>query len=696
MAKIDKIRVKRILVITLSNIGDVILTTPVVETLLKEFPASRLDVMVGPNGKEIFEAHEKIRDTIIYDKKASALTKSRLFIALWKKRYDLVVDLRNTILPLVLGARFITNPLRHKSKGRMHKKDVHLWRLQEIGIDTSEGSFYIPIKDDDRKYIENILEGFKGKPFVVVSPGAKSHLKRWPLKNFAKLSDLLKQDLGYEVVLVGDENDKIVIERTLFYMKTSPVNLIEKTNIRELAHLIKKSKLLITNDSAPLHVGSAVGASMLSFFGPTDYKKYGPVTKAENRVLRKDIECSPCEVPQCIKTLNKYECLKTISVEEAFLAAKELISEPFAISNSTCPHRNDNTYGDRLNGESQTVHKRILLTRTDRIGDVVLSTPAIKAMRDKYPDAHIAFMVRPYANDIVEGNPYLDEVIIYDKYGKHKSLFGTILFALGLRKKKFDMAIILHPTNRVHLISYLAGIPERIGYDRKLAFFLTKKIPHSKQEGKKHELEYTLDLLKSIGIKAKDKELFVPVQERNIETIEKLLDEHHIGKDIPLIAVNPGASCPSKRWPPKKFAVICDNLASRYKARILIVADEANTEFASAVAKAMKYEPVNLAGRTSVGELAALLSKCRLFISNDSGPVHIACAVDIPTISIFGRKDPGLSPKRWRPTGQKSTVFHKDVGCNPCLAHNCKIGFKCLEAITPSEVFEKAERLLLD
>ena len=90
---------------------------------------------------------------------------------------------------------------------------------------------------------------------------------------------------------------------------------------------------------------------------------------------------------------------------------------------------------------------RILLTRTDRIGDVVLSTPAIKAVRDKYPDAYIAFMTRPYAKDIVEGNPYLDEVIIYDKYGKHSSLLSTIKFALGLRKKKFDLAIILHPTN---------------------------------------------------------------------------------------------------------------------------------------------------------------------------------------------------------------------------------------------------------
>ena len=337
---------------------------------------------------------------------------------------------------------------------------------------------------------------------------------------------------------------------------------------------------------------------------------------------------------------------------------------------------------------------RILLTRTDRIGDVVLSTPAIKAVRDKYPDAYIAFMVRSYAKDIVDGNPYLDEVIVYDKYGKQKSLISTIFFALGLRKKKFDLSIMLHPTNRVYLISFLVGIPKRVGYDRKLSYLLTKKVPHVKQEGKKHESEYTLDLLRAIGIDTKEKELFVPVHEKDIEKIEEFFSEYHIGNDVKLVAINPGASSRSKMWPSRNFAKLADKLAKEFKARILIVSNDVNREAANVMARAMKYEPVNLIGKTTVGELVALLSKCNLFISNDSGPVHIASAVETPVISIFGRKNPGLSPKRWGPTGKNSAVFHKDVGCNPCLAEGCKINFKCLEAITPDEVFEVASRLL--
>lgn len=325
MPKIDKSRVKRILVITLSNVGDVVLTTPVVAALFGEFPHVPLDVMVGPRGREIFEGHEKISDVIIYDKKSSWPEKFALLVALRKRKYDMVIDLRNTVFPLLLGAKFITNPIRHIKKGVMHKRDVHLSRLREMGIDPAGGEFHIPIKDSDKKRAEGLLGAVGGKPFVVISPGAKSHVKRWPLRNFARLADMIKKGFGYDVVLVGDKNDRVVIERILFNMRTAPLNLIEKTNIPELAHIIKKSSLVITNDSAPLHIASAVGARILTFFGPTDEKEYGPKTRAKSKVLKKDLKCSPCTVPQCINSENKYECLKTISVEEAFQAVKGLL-----------------------------------------------------------------------------------------------------------------------------------------------------------------------------------------------------------------------------------------------------------------------------------------------------------------------------------------------------------------------------------
>lgn len=332
--------------------------------------------------------------------------------------------------------------------------------------------------------------------------------------------------------------------------------------------------------------------------------------------------------------------------------------------------------------------RRILLIRTDRIGDVVLSTPAIKAARDTYPSAYIAVMVRPCARDIVEGNSYLNEVIIYDKDGAHKSFLATLLFALGLRKKRFDTALILHPTNRAHIIAFLAGIPQRIGLDRKMAGLLTKRIKDKKFLGEKHELDYTLDILKYIGVTAEDKKPYVPVRGSDENSINIKLSREGYNAAIALIAVHPGASCPSKRWPAERFAASIDRLKERYNFQTVVVSGRDDLKEANALLKCLKSEALDLSGKTSIGELAALFKKCVLFISNDSGPVHIASAVGAPCVVIFGRRQPGLGPKRWGPVGEKDTFLHKDAGCKTCLAHNCESGFKCLKMITPDDVFE--------
>ncbi|NQT28792.1 MAG: glycosyltransferase family 9 protein, partial [Candidatus Omnitrophica bacterium] len=182
---------------------------------------------------------------------------------------------------------------------------------------------------------------------------------------------------------------------------------------------------------------------------------------------------------------------------------------------------------------------KILIVRTDRLGDVILSTPVIKNLRLAFPKAHIAFICRPYTRGALEGNPDLNEVIIYDKYRKQKSLWASIKFAFYLRKKKFDLAFILHPTNRVHLIAFLAGIPIRVGWDKKLGKLLTKRIKHTKQEGKKHELEYTLDLLRGLGITIKHTDTYFPILSEAKTIVEQLLKDEGIGEGDKFIVIHP-------------------------------------------------------------------------------------------------------------------------------------------------------------
>ena len=145
---------------------------------------------------------------------------------------------------------------------------------------------------------------------------------------------------------------------------------------------------------------------------------------------------------------------------------------------------------------------------------------------------------------------------------------------------------------------------------------------------------------------------------------------------------------------PERFAQVSDRLIRERGVRICLVAGEADARYAHAVARAMRQDVLNLAGRLSVGELAALLRRCRLLISNDSGPVHVAAAVGIPVVAIFGRNQEGLSPLRWGPLGRGHIILHKEVGCVTCLAHRCDIGFLCLTALSVEEVYQAAVSIL--
>ncbi|MFC1666777.1 lipopolysaccharide heptosyltransferase II [Candidatus Omnitrophota bacterium] len=340
--------------------------------------------------------------------------------------------------------------------------------------------------------------------------------------------------------------------------------------------------------------------------------------------------------------------------------------------------------------------KRILIIRTDRIGDVVLSTPVITATRTAFPDAYIAVMVSAETKEIVTGNPHLNEVILYDKRLKHRGIFQTLGFAMRLKTKRFDLALILHSTTRVNLISFLAGIPKRVGYARgKMDFLLTDRLPYEKRIGEKHEAEYSLDVLRFLGIDAKLSPLVIALKKPDEERIEGLLKEYGLKQGERFAVVHPGASCVSKMWPQEKFAKTADCLIERFGVRVVLVSSPGQIKIGEVARGLMKKGKVLfLCGETSLGELAALLKRASLFISNDSGPVHIACAVGTPVISIFGRNEKGLSPTRWRPLGIKSATLHKEVGCAECLAHNCKKGFLCLNSVTVKEVIEKAEALL--
>jgi len=324
--KIDKTQINKILLITLSNIGDIVLTIPVLRVLGREFQSARISVLVGINGREIFGADPMVTEVIVYDKHSSLLEKTKIASYLRKQKFDIVVDLRSTILPLLLGARYNTSILQHRDSVALHRKDKHLNRLSSLGIPIGNPPFYIATSDYDRARIGSLLERagiVPGDDFVVVAPGAKSHLKRWTEPGFKRVCERLYTERGLKILLVGDNRDKDMIDMIASTFNRGVYDLGGSTTLRELAYLLSLSRLLITNDSAPLHMASAAGIPVVAIFGPTDPAKYGPVSE-KSVVIRRGIDCSPCEKAQCRLDL---ECMRQITPEEVFAAAVKILDD---------------------------------------------------------------------------------------------------------------------------------------------------------------------------------------------------------------------------------------------------------------------------------------------------------------------------------------------------------------------------------
>lgn len=340
-------------------------------------------------------------------------------------------------------------------------------------------------------------------------------------------------------------------------------------------------------------------------------------------------------------------------------------------------------------------YKKILIVRVDRLGDVILSTPVIQAVREALPSSYIAFMTRPYTSDVVVGNPCLNDVIVYDKDGRHKSFISTIFFAFGLRKYKFDLALILHSTARANFIAFLAGIPRRIGYTRKAGWFLTDKLPYVKWQGTKHEIDYTLDVVRAAGINfnAKNIKLFMPVDKADEDFAASFLSKNNVSEKDKLACIHPAAGCVSRIWPAKKFCELADRLITDAHCKVIILGIKDELKYAEAIKQNMSHEPI-IAKDFTIRQTAALLKRCSFLVSTDTGPAHIASAVGTPCITIFGRKQAGLGPVRWKPIGKDNVIFHKDVGCAKCAAHKCMKNFLCLDAVTTDEVLDAAKKFI--
>ena len=679
---VDDRKIKKVIFITLTHIGDVAFTLPSLDYLKNKFENASFTVLSGPAAASLFADDPRIKEYIPYNKYAPSREKFKLFNRLRKENFDVIIDLRNTIFRCVAPARF-KNPyvisvpknikqlrLRHLYKTKTAFKD----KRSVYDIHTPAMSIYSNKKTGESS--NNLLKQHQlstDSEYIVVAPGARSSAKCWQKEGFVELCDKLLNI--HPVILIGSEDDCGVTQYINKKLDGRCVDLAGQTNLSEVIELLKNAKLVICHDSGILHISSYLNLPILAIFGLTDEDESGPSSEV-CAVVRKNLVCVPCLKAQC--KFDTLQCMKDINPEDVFSAALDVL--------------NKKSTKDKTNAQNK--YKRILIIRTDRIGDVVLTTPMIKAIKDAWPNSYVSMMVAPAVVDILKNNPYLDEIIVYDKKNTHRGVLQNLRFILELRRKKFDLALVVHTKNRTNIIAYLSGIKERIGYEQKFGLLLTKKLSDTRPQGLKHESEYCLDLLRALGIEPRDKTLFMSSNKEDDDWAESILKDHGVKTEDLIIAIHPGASSPSRRWPIYRFTEITKVLLKKYKAKIVLLGGAETVSMAGYISDRVQNQTINLVGQISISQLASILKRCTLLISNISGPAHIAVVVGTPVVSIFSMNDAGVSPVRWKTLGKNDIVLHKNVGCKICHAHNCNIGFACLKAITTGEVLEAIDKIL--
>jgi heptosyltransferase-2 len=333
---------------------------------------------------------------------------------------------------------------------------------------------------------------------------------------------------------------------------------------------------------------------------------------------------------------------------------------------------------------------KILVVNVNWLGDVVFSTPVFRSLRRNFPQAHIACLGVPRIKEVLECIPEIDEIIIYDERGRDRWLLGKCRIIAQLRQRKFDAAFLLHRSFTRAILVFLAGIPHRIGYDaKKRGMLLTHKVAPNSADI--HRSDFYLRVIDSFGIPVTDKTntLQIPVKEKSVQQSYRL--QHQIPQDAFLAVIHPGANWDLKRWPQHNFSVLINRIQKELAAVVILSGGEEDVKLAEEIIRATNPAPIVLTGKTNLKELMFLMTQADVFISADSGPIHLANALGTAVVGIWGPTHPSWTSVRG--TG-KSIILRHDVGCNkePCYFLQCRDNI-CMQAVTVDEVIYAVKQI---
>lgn len=339
---------------------------------------------------------------------------------------------------------------------------------------------------------------------------------------------------------------------------------------------------------------------------------------------------------------------------------------------------------------------KILVRATNWVGDAVMSIPALAAIRGRWPKAEIAILGRAWVADLYRGQGYADRLLVFDHTGRHRGVWGRTRLVSELRREGFDVVLLLQNAFEAAWIASRARIPVRIGYNRDGRGFLLTRAVRVPRRGEipTHESYYYLELLRRAGWiehlgNVDQIELRVDLASR--ERAETTLLHAGVRSGARRMALAPGAAYgAAKCWPPERYAALADRVIADFDADVILFGTAAEAEVARRITAVMRHRCVTLVGETSIGDLPALLASCHLFIGNDSGAMHVAAAVGLPVIGIFGPTDPAGTA----PVTPRFTLVRHPVSCSPCFLRDCPVDHRCMTRIEVDAVYAAARSWL--
>ena len=339
--------------------------------------------------------------------------------------------------------------------------------------------------------------------------------------------------------------------------------------------------------------------------------------------------------------------------------------------------------------------KNVLILQTSFLGDTVLTLPLICEVRRRFPVKKLTLLCLPPSRELLLDHPAIDEIITDDKKNSDRGWRGVRRTAARLKEKQFTVALTPHKSLRSAFLLYLADIPHRVGFRESRGWFLFHQ--RAERNPRLHDVERNLSVLQAFGVPPEDcrRTIDMPVAPAMQHTVDEKLRALGVSDREPIFGVSPGSVWRTKRWSSAGFAALIRMLREKHGCQVLLFGGSEDAAVVEDVQRQCGHSAISLVGRIGLGELAAAISRCRVFVTNDSGPMHIAVARRIPTVAVFCATTPDLG---FYPYTSNAIVVQRDLACRPCASHGgrrCPLGTEdCIRQISPQTVMQAVETLL--